>query len=194
MRWVSVGTKSLTFGVHQFLWHPITVYWAWKELYGSPNLREMVCILIHDWGYLGKRSMDGEDGVSHPELGARIAGRIFGKEYSDMVLGHSRTYSQRNRIQVSRLCYADKLSIVYEPSWFYLLRAWASGELKEYRRESAKSGFAAMSESHRKWLLKLKDEMRFVATAEPGYLPKLKGTGSLTSKTENLLYGVSETH
>lgn len=159
MRKVSTGTKSLLFGVHQFLWHPIMVLRAWILLYGLPNFQEMVCIFVHDWGYAGKKSMDGEDGVLHPELGARIAGRLFGRKYEALVLGHSRTYCRLHGITVSKLSHADKLSIIYEPRWFYILRARASGELTEYRDESAKSGFVPISDSHQEWLNKLKDYM-----------------------------------
>lgn len=157
MKKVSTGTKSLLFGVHQFLWHPIMVLRAWILLYGPPNFQETVCIFVHDWGYAGKQKMDGEDGLLHPELGARIAGRLFGHKYEVMVLGHSRNYSEIIGIVPSKLCWADKLSITYEPAWFYLLRAWASGELEEYRRESAKAKFSSMSESHKTWFAKLKN-------------------------------------
>lgn len=57
-----VGTRSLLFGVHQFLWHPWTVYRAWRYLYGKPTWREVVCIFLHDLGYFGKPNMDGEEG------------------------------------------------------------------------------------------------------------------------------------
>lgn len=26
-----IGTKSILFGVHQFIWHPVTVYIAWRN-------------------------------------------------------------------------------------------------------------------------------------------------------------------
>lgn len=192
MKRVSTGTKSLLLGVHQFLWHPIMVLLAWLTLYGRPNMQEMVCIFVHDWGYAGKRSMDGEDGVLHPELGARIAGFLFGKKYEAMVLGHSRAYSRLQGIPRSKLCYADKLSIVYEPAGFYLLRAWVSGELKEYRMESAESGFVPMSESHRKWLRSLKDSLRIVAMKESGRSLKSKEKENSQTGTKNLISGISE--
>lgn len=133
---MKVGTKSLLFGVHQFLWHPLTVYWAWARLYGRPDLRELVCILIHDWGYWGSAEMDGASGARHPELGASIASKLFNHEYRDIVLLHSRRYARGCGLVPSKLCWADKLSIVYEPEWFYLLRARASGELDEYRKQA----------------------------------------------------------
>lgn len=82
---MNVGTRSLLIGAHQFLWHPITVFFAWCELYGLPNWKECVCIFIHDIGYWEKWNMDGgptklpngeydyTEGYYHPLLAARLA-------------------------------------------------------------------------------------------------------------------------
>ena len=83
---MNVGTKSLLFGVHQFIWHPVTVLIAWVSLYGRPTWRELICIIVHDWGYWGAPNMDGEEGERHPEVGAEIALRLFGLEYYELVL------------------------------------------------------------------------------------------------------------
>ncbi|WP_248063852.1 hypothetical protein [Paenibacillus silvae] len=128
-----LGRRSLLFGVHQFLWHPWTVYRAWNHLYGRPDWREVVCIFLHDWGYWFCENMDGKEGRVHPEFGAKIAAHLLGREYGDLVLYHSRYYSNLHCQIPSKLCWADKLSIVYDPKWFYLLRAKLSGEIKEYR-------------------------------------------------------------
>jgi hypothetical protein len=61
------------------------VYRAWKSLYDHPNWREVICIIIHDWGYWYAPNMDGLEGQRHPELGARIARRLLGDEYGDLV-------------------------------------------------------------------------------------------------------------
>ena len=156
---ISIGTRSLLFGVHQFLWHPFTVWLAWKELYGPPSWKEIVCIAIHDIGYWGKKNMDGGDGLMHPEAGAKLAGQMFGEEYKQLVLGHSRSYSKIHKSCPSKLCWADKLSIQYEPWWIYLPRAWASGELKEYRAVADHMGFIDKNISHRTWFNKLKESM-----------------------------------
>ncbi len=129
----ALGTKSLLFGVHQFAWHPITVWLAWRDLYGRPSWREAVCIVIHDWGYWGCADMDGTVGKQHPRLGAKIADRLFGPAYHDLVLHHSRHLAKELGATPSRLCWADKLSMLYDPAWFYLLRARSTGELREYR-------------------------------------------------------------
>ncbi|AFM42985.1 hypothetical protein Desaci_4123 [Desulfosporosinus acidiphilus SJ4] len=155
----SVGTRSLLFGVHQFLWHPFTVWLAWRELYGPPSWKETICIVLHDIGYWHKKSMNGSDGVNHPEAGAELAGRLFGEECRQLVLGHSRSYAQSYNMKPNKLCWADKLSIKYEPWWLYLPRAWMSGELMEYRGMADQTGFINKRQPHREWLSRLKEQM-----------------------------------
>ena len=116
--------------------------------------------------------MDGEWGMNHPELGAKIAGSLFGDVYYDLVLLHSRRLARELGATPSKLCWADKASILFEPEWFYLLRARASGELAEYRDKTAwrvRSG-----ESDGKWFKWLKRDLTKAALAacygqdEPG--------------------------
>ena len=158
---MKIGTKSLLFGVHQFFWHPLTVYLAWKRLYGRPSFRESVCIFVHDWGYWRAGDIDGEIGCLHPESGARIIGRLFDDAHRDLVLLHSRRYARAHGSEPSKLCWADKLSIMYDPEWFYLLRARASGELYEYRNQAATH--IQIEQSDRAWLRWIK--RRFAKTA-----------------------------
>jgi len=128
-----VGTKSILWGVHAFWLHPWFVALAWWKLYGVPlDLRLWVAFFVHDLGYLGKRKMDDADGERHPEFGARIMLRLFGQEWHDLCLYHSRFYAKRAGVAPSRLCMADKLVPSLEPWWLYLPRAWLSGELWEY--------------------------------------------------------------
>jgi hypothetical protein len=148
---MKIGTKSLLFGVHQFIWHPITVYIAWVELFGLPNFKETICIIIHDWGYWGSPNMDGYEGKQHPELGANIANALFGAEYRHLCLYHSRHYARKCKVNPSKLCWADKLSIKYDPGWFYLLRAKLSEELKEYRKIAHNSGQCSIEHSNKMW-------------------------------------------
>lgn len=142
---MKIGTKSLLVGVHQFIWHPLTVAYAWRRLYGEwPNWHECISIFCHDLGYWGKPNMDGEAGRSHPYVGARIACRIAGwfycgaerRAFENMVylqtLYHSREFAKSVSAQPSKLCWADKYCVCLEPDWFYLLRARLSGEIKEY--------------------------------------------------------------
>jgi hypothetical protein len=156
-----VGTKSLLFGVHQFLWHPITVFAAWYELYGMPNWKECVCIFIHDWGYWGCPNMDGLEGEKHPEFAATIAknyldtwknlylSKPMSWKYHDLCLYHSRHYARYHGVEPSMLCWADKLSIKYDPWWFYIARAKLSGELYEYLALHTSMG--ETFKTHREW-------------------------------------------
>lgn len=130
---MKIGTKSLLFGMHMWFWHPIMVLRAWILLYGRPNWKEVVCIFIHDWGYWGKPNLDGPEGVLHPVKGALIAYDLFGFEYWQLCAYHSRSYARLINSKPSKLCWADKLSFIFEPRWFYLWRARLSGELQQAR-------------------------------------------------------------
>ncbi len=159
-----VGTTSLLLGVHQVVWHPITVLLAWRRLYGRwPDWRELVCIVIHDWGYWGKRAMDDEEGERHPEWAAERAYRWWGPYYSGFCYYHSRHYARLDGAQPSKLCWADKLSIAYDPPWFYLFRARLSGELAEYRQRAADAGVVPLAASDAEWLAIIR--RRFVRIA-----------------------------
>lgn len=157
-----IGTKSVLFGAHQFALHPLLIALGWWKEYGfrrvviservvdellSPyhsiefvartetsllDPRLWVAFMVHDLGYLGKPNMDGPEGETHPELGARIMRRLFGDVWGDFCLTHSRYYAKRLGRPVSALCYADKWVIVLEPAWLYIPRVWFSGELREY--------------------------------------------------------------
>lgn len=151
-----VGKKSLLFGVHQFLWHPATVWFAWRHLYGVPSWQETVCIIIHDWGYWFSPDMDGPAGRKHPEFAAELAGKLLGQQYLELCLYHSRHYARQAGAEPSALCWADKLSILFEPWWLYLPRAWISGELTEYRLVAAATGFLPTTASHREWFHQVK--------------------------------------
>jgi hypothetical protein len=151
---MKTGTKSLLFGVHQFAWHPITVWRAWRELYGKrPDFWETVAIIVHDWGYWGCDNMDDAEGEQHPIVGARIIHWLYlrthpgcvrtllqyfsvvakGWTLYHLVRYHSRYLAAKEQIQPTPLCWADKLSMRFDPSWFYLLRGKLSGEIKQYR-------------------------------------------------------------
>lgn len=148
---MKVGTKSLLFGIHQVIWHPIVVLRAWIYLYGWPNFKELVCIVIHDWGYAGKPNLDGPEGENHPVFGAKLAGRVFGKEWFYFCLLHSRTMARKVGQEPSKLCWADKLSFCFEPRWFYLTRAKLSGEIKEIFFAGIQSGLIKEEMNLHQW-------------------------------------------
>lgn len=157
---MKLGSRSLLFGVHQFAWHPFTVWRAWRYINGSsPTWRQTVCIILHDWGYWGCAEMDGPEGELHPHRGAAIAHWLFDEPESnywqEFCLGHSRTMSKILGLQPSQLCWADKLSIAFDPCWFYLFRARLTGEIVEYRRNSDARGFMPSAAPDRCWHQKM---------------------------------------
>lgn len=158
----SVGTRSVLFGAHCLLIHPVFLAVAWWRLYGFPfDPRLWLVFFLHDFGYWGKPNMDGPEGESHPELGARLVGRWFDAWYDDgwrfirfadgtviqcgpwclFSLLHSRFYAQAAQAPFSRLCVADKLAICLEPRWLYLPRVWLSGELAEYLQRAGRGKY-----------------------------------------------------
>ena len=129
---MNVGTKSVLFGAHCFFLHPWFVAFAWWKLYGFPfDPRLWVAFFAHDLGYIGKPNMDGPEGETHPQLGAKIMS-VFGEDWRLFSLLHSRYYSKALGLPFSRLCLADKMSFNHTPRWLYLPMVTATGEIKEY--------------------------------------------------------------
>jgi hypothetical protein len=156
---MKIGTKSVLFGAHCFLIHPIFVAIAWIKLYGFPfDPRIWLAFFVHDLGYWGKPNMDGPEGETHVELGADImfwlcdAPSTMFKNISslpDEVLFkwynfskyHSRFYAKKDNEKPSKLCVADKLATCLEPSWLYLPRVNMSGEIHEYMMMAGKDKY-----------------------------------------------------
>jgi hypothetical protein len=153
---MTLGTKTLLFGVHQVFIHPLLVTVAWVKLYRSfPSWREMFCIVIHDWGYWGKPDLKNADGDAHPELGAKIAGRVLGPEWSDFILGHSSFYMVRKGVKQSKLFGPDKYWHCMIPLWLYKMLSVPSGEFKHYRELKHARQVADQEESDAEWWAKL---------------------------------------
>jgi hypothetical protein len=176
---MKIGTRSLLYGAHQFLIHPVCVAIAWRRLYGTwPKWWEAICILVHDWGYWGCPNMDGTEGQEHPEKGAWIAGKFIVRRMGASVelghqalmfcRGHSRHFARLHGYDISPLMAADKLGAVLPPWWVYLPMARATGELAEYRAEADRywqetgKGIPGTA-SDREWYRWLKSYMRKVA-------------------------------
>lgn len=158
---MKLGTKSVLFGAHQFAIHPWFVAAAWWKLYGFPWDPRLWCaFFLHDIGYLGKPNMDGSEGEKHPETGARIMGWLFGSEWHDFCLYHSRFLAKQHDKPFSRLCVADKLSIYYTPAWLFLPMVRWTGEIHEYMRDAEKGKYLTMNlvtESQRAWYASVQD-------------------------------------
>lgn len=148
---MKIGTKSVLFGAHCFFLHPLFIAWAWWKLYGFPWDPRLWCaFLVHDVGYIGKPNMDGPEGETHPEVGARIMGWLFGQRWHDLCLYHSRYYAKAAGKPFSKLCVADKLTFVVTPWWLYLPMVMLTGEIKEYFGNAKASGKVEFS-SPRVW-------------------------------------------
>lgn len=140
---MEIGTRSLLFGAHQFIIHPLFVALAWGKLYGFPwDPRLWFAFFLHDIGYWGKPNMDGPEGEEHSTLGAAVMGRLFDWQWQQthpdhidwycFCFYHSRFLAVKYDVLPSRLCFADKLALTFEPWWLFLPRAILSGEIKEY--------------------------------------------------------------
>lgn len=144
---MKIGTKTLLFGCHQFVLHPVYTYVAWKKLYGKfPSIGETIAIIIHDWGYWGKSNLDGEEGEKHPEWARNVFDKVgcfmrnnihfdFGVylyELGDLCLYHSRFYAKRFEQEPSKLCWADKYGTTLCGKYLWSFLATLGGELKEY--------------------------------------------------------------
>jgi hypothetical protein len=117
---LSKGTRSLLFGAHQFVIHPLILAYSWYKLFGFPlDIRLWFCFFLHDVGYLGKINMDGLSGKTHPELGAKIITFLFGEKWGKFCKYHSRDIAKRDKKQISKLCLADKMAIYYTPICMY---------------------------------------------------------------------------
>lgn len=161
---MTVGTRSVLFGVHNIFVHPLFVGLAWWKLFGPPlDPRLWIAFLVHDVGYIGKSSVEGPIGETHVELGARIMQALFGTSWGDFCRRHSRYYARSRGLRISRLCVADKFAFVLTPAWLYLPLARASGELAEYMKWSKErqagsehfmpeEGARLQSKNPREWL------------------------------------------
>ena len=118
--------------------HSLVVIKAWKQLYGHwPNLWEVSCILIHDIGHWGKDYLnDYEAKQRHSELGAKVAGFLFGQKGYDLIIGHN-AYNGQPR---SKLYEPDKYSWVIAPVWWMITNTFFEPKLirkNSTRKESA---------------------------------------------------------
>ena len=130
---MSRGTRSLLFGCHQFIIHPLFVLWAWVVVGGHVTWRYIIAIIVHDWGYWGCKTMDGEDGEAHPLFGSHVT-IILTRDLgvAEDVLLHSRFWAARCNMEPSLLCWADKLGTALYPHWLWATLAYMSGEGWEY--------------------------------------------------------------
>ena len=120
----SQGTKSWFFGSHSIV-HSITVIIAWKKLYGSlPKFWQIICILVHDIGYIGMNHLQEGTNLGHSVLGGKIAYKLFGQKGWDFVVGHSRKDADFYRLPLSSLEPPDDYSSLVTPTWWINFTSW----------------------------------------------------------------------
>lgn len=137
------GTKSWLFGCHSII-HSFVVMKAWRELYGRwPRLWQIVCILFHDIGYIGRNYISEQDNDGHAELGARICKRWFGDKAWYFILGHSSSSIRKFSIPVSKLEAPDDYSWIIAPAWWLRWNTIVEPQLHaEVWREAVKRNWA----------------------------------------------------
>lgn len=140
---MKMGTKSLLFGIHNLVIHPLFVLVAFPKIHRRrPTLMETTAIILHDVGYWGKTGIDTPDGKKHPYKGAAIMAFLYGQKGRDLVLGHSKDTAEENSIPLSTLYQPDKYSWAIMPAWLHWILAKASGEWREFdERRSYGIGF-----------------------------------------------------
>jgi hypothetical protein len=179
---MKTGTKSILFGVHQFMLHPFFVLWAWWIIYRKlPRLHQLCAIVTHDWGYWGLPNMDDEQGENHPERSADMwykLGRypLFALSVRYEIRAHSRFNAARHRIPLSKLFRADKLAVALYPTWLYLLLANLSGEIHEYMeiakdKEGKYIDLLVNTTTQTQWILEIKAHMIMMGLKGEDYEP-----------------------
>ncbi len=145
---MKIGTRSVLYGAHQFILHPLLVALGWWQLFGFPwDPRLLLSFIIHDLGYIGKANLDGVEGEQHPEWAGKFMDKLFGIKWGNFCRDHSRFLAKKNGRIFSKLCLADKLAIVLHPAWLYLPMTRLTGELYEYMEgENARTPAGKCSE------------------------------------------------
>lgn len=129
---MKLGTKSLLFGLHQFILHPLVMVVAFRRIFGRmPDTAELFSIIVHDWGYFGKDGIDINGGELHPYLGAKISRFLFGERGWNLCIGHNDGARQDEGLKRSVIFAADKYYYVLLPTLIHRTLATLSGEYKE---------------------------------------------------------------
>lgn len=95
------------------------------------QLTEKVVFRLHGWATFIRHPLRSAFDPSF-EFHQSWRKRAVARRAYDLALGHSRFFAEQADIKVSPLFRADKVSVLFEPDLFYLLRANLSGEIHEY--------------------------------------------------------------
>ena len=165
---VRQGTWSILLGCHSLI-HSLLVLIAWVKWYHSfPSWWQVICILLHDIGHLGKAYLDDyEEKKKHGLLGAKIAKKLFGQKGYDLIMGHN-LYKGYPK---SALHDPDKYSWVIAPLWWLITNQMVEPKLQRRdctKRESALKWREAMRENMKTGFKKLGHEIYLEQWKESG--------------------------
>ena len=176
---MKTGTKSLLFGAHCMLVHPVMVAVAWARLYGFPlDPRVWLAFVLHDIGYWGKPNMDGKEGKTHVELGARIMHRLF-----DRWETKSANYAS-NWFKLHDFTRAEELdgwmvSDIQETAFGYMSVIYVRRKTRWLNFMRYHSRSIANAENAKPSRLCYADKLAFAITPEWLYLPYAGASGEL---------------
>ena len=155
---ITTAQRSYLAGMHNPIIHSATVIIGWIKIFKClPSVKEILCIIVHDIGYLKQKSIDGKDN-HHPELGAQMCGKLLGSSYYNLCIAHSRDYAKQKGLPLSKLGYADKYSVLAYPDGIFKYLIKFGGEAEEYHKttKTKKWGFPVQVElikaQYRKWV------------------------------------------
>ncbi len=170
------GTKSILFGCHQFIWHPLFVIIGWTLYHNRfPKFWELICIIVHDWGIWGINYLDDpKNKLDHPRFGANIAEKYLGKKAWQLIGGHSLEFiNSFNKflastsplacedktlpwLKISDLFYADKYSWLLIPnfilSWQYYIEKFRLSENNKIVRDMAITCLHNKKDMHKEFI------------------------------------------
>lgn len=111
------GSVSVLFGCHSPI-HSFLVVLAWRKLYKKfPSWWQVCCIFLHDIGHWGLNYLDDyELKKKHWQLGAEVAGKLFGDKGFFLCAGHSSC----SGFPRSELYKADKYSWHLAPKFWLM--------------------------------------------------------------------------
>ncbi len=99
----------------------------WLPLRSAPVGRSF---FVHDLGYWGQPNRTAPRARRIPSLARRSWRKLFGDEWGDFCLLHSRYYSKRLGRATSKLCLADKLVFVMNRAGFTCRACWRPAKLE----------------------------------------------------------------
>lgn len=169
---IPIGTKSVLYGAHCFLLHPLFVAIAWIRLFGFPfDPRIWLAFFVHDLGYWGKPNMDGPEGETHVELGAKIMHIFDGWQRIEETEIYPTKYDIERRRNEGWIAISQSpISIHY--------RRWVR---KTYWRDFSMyhSRYYAKKNNAKPSKLCFADKLSFCTTPRWLYLPMVTATGEI---------------